>query len=98
MLPDKRLLVLAGATHGPEVPFKLFVADPMRETAKPIGTLAGVTGPGDKMKTETGKAEGVTLLDVTGKSASAVIPSTPWWTVRPISQSLRSRVRTDVGG
>ena len=73
MLPDKRLLVLAGATNGPEVPFKLFVADPMKETAKPIGTLAGVTGPGKKMKTDGGKAEGVTLLDVAGKSASAVI-------------------------
>jgi hypothetical protein len=73
MLPDKRLLVLAGAGHGEEVPFKLYVADPIKETVKPIGTLATVTGPGKKGKMTTGKAEGVTLLDVTGEAASAVI-------------------------
>jgi hypothetical protein len=72
MLPDKRLLVLAGAGHGEEVLFKLYVADPIKETVKPIGTLATVTGPGKKGKIATGKAEGVTLLDVTGGAASAV--------------------------
>ena len=42
-LPDKRLLVVAGAAHGPEVPFKLFVVDPAKGKVTPIGPLAAVT-------------------------------------------------------
>jgi uncharacterized protein DUF3616 len=71
-LPDKRLLVVAGAGHGPEVPFKLFIVDPAKETVTPIGPLAAVTQQVDgKMK--TGKAEGVTVLETTGDKAQIVI-------------------------
>jgi hypothetical protein len=71
-LPDKRLLVVAGAAHGPEVPFKLFVVDPAKDKVTPIGPLAAVTGQVDgEMK--TGKAEGVTVLDMTGDKAQIVI-------------------------
>lgn len=76
-LPDGRLLVLAGAPNGDEVPFKLFVADPERNTAKLIGMLPEVQGKGkDKNgrdKVVTGKAEGVTLMEVEAGSAQAVI-------------------------
>jgi len=71
-LPDKRLLVVAGAAHGPEVPFKLFVVDPAKEAVTPIGPLAAVTQQVDgKMK--TGKAEGVTVLETTGDKAQIVV-------------------------
>jgi hypothetical protein len=71
-LPDKRLLVVAGAAHGPEVPFKLFVVDPAKEKVTPIGPLAAVTQQVDgEMK--TGKAEGVTVLDMTADKAQIVI-------------------------
>jgi Protein of unknown function (DUF3616) len=71
-LPDKRLLVVAGAAHGPEVPFKLFVVDPARETVTPVGRLTAVTQQVDgEMK--TGKAEGVTLLDTTADKAQIVV-------------------------
>jgi len=71
-LPDKRLLVVAGAAHGPEVPFKLFVVDPAKGKVAPIGPLAAVTQPVDgEMK--TGKAEGVTVLDMTADKAQIVI-------------------------
>ncbi|WP_244608095.1 DUF6910 family protein [Bradyrhizobium algeriense] len=71
-LPDKRLLVVAGAAHGPEVPFKLFVVDPAKDKVTRIGPLAAVTGQVDgEMK--TGKAEGVTVLDMTGDKAQIVI-------------------------
>ncbi|MEH2521142.1 hypothetical protein V1279_006715 [Bradyrhizobium sp. AZCC 1610] len=72
LLPDKRLLVVAGAAHGPEVPFKLFVVDPAEETVTPIGTLAAVTQQVDG-ETKTGKAEGVTVLDMTGDKAQIVV-------------------------
>jgi hypothetical protein len=71
-LPDKRLLVVAGAAHGPEVPFKLFVVDPAKETVTPIGTLAAVTQQVDgEMK--TGKAEGVTILETTADTTQIVV-------------------------
>jgi hypothetical protein len=71
-LPDGRLLVLSGAPSGDEVPFKLFVADPGRNMAKPVGTLVEVTQEveGELVK---GKAEGVTLLEVAAGTAQAVI-------------------------
>jgi hypothetical protein len=71
-LPDKRLLVVAGAGHGPEVPFKLFVVDPAKGKVTPVGPLAAVTGQVDgEMK--TGKAEGVTVIDMTGDKAQIVV-------------------------
>jgi len=71
-LPDKRLLVVAGAAHGPEVPFKLFVVDPAKGKVTSIGPLTAVTGQVDR-ETKTGKAEGVTILDMTGDKAQIVI-------------------------
>jgi hypothetical protein len=71
-LPDKRLLVVAGAAHGEEVPFKLFVVDPAKAKATSIGPLAAVTEQVDG-KTKTGKAEGVTVLDLTGDKAQIVV-------------------------
>jgi hypothetical protein len=70
VLPDKRLLVLAGAAEGPEVTFRLFVVDPAKEKVTPIGPLPAVTAPG---VTETGKAEGVTVLDMAGDKAQIVV-------------------------
>jgi hypothetical protein len=71
-LPDKRLLVVAGAAHGPEVPFKLFVVDPANGKVTPLGPLVTVTQQVDgEMK--TGKAEGVTVLDMTGDKAQIVV-------------------------
>jgi hypothetical protein len=71
-LPDKRLLVVAGAAEGPEVPFQLFVVDPAKEEVTPIGPLPAVTQPVDG-KTETGKAEGVTVLDIAEDRAQIVV-------------------------
>lgn len=71
-LPGKRLLIVAGAAHGPEVPFKLFVVDPAKGKVTPIGPLAAVTQQVDgEMK--TGKAEGVTVLETTGDEAQIVV-------------------------
>jgi Protein of unknown function (DUF3616) len=71
-LPDKRLLVIAGAAHGPEVPFKLFVVDPDKETVTPLEQLAEVRQRVDgEMK--TGKAEGVTVLETTARKAQIVV-------------------------
>jgi hypothetical protein len=72
MLPDQRLLVVAGAAHGPEVPFQLLVVDPANGDAKPIGSLAEIKQPVDG-KITTGKAEGVTVLDATTDKAQIVI-------------------------
>ena len=69
-LPDKRLLVVAGAPEGPEVTFQLFVVDPAKETVAPVGPLPAVTEPGD---TQAGKAEGVTVLDMTQDRAQIVV-------------------------
>jgi len=71
-LPDKRLLVLAGADHGPEVPFRLFVVDPANGEAKPIGSLAEVKQL-SAGRMETGKAEGVTVLDGASDQAQLVV-------------------------
>jgi hypothetical protein len=71
-LPDKRLLVVAGAAHGPEIPFQLFVVDPDKGKVTPFGPLSTVTQAVDG-KQETGKAEGVTVLDIAGDKAQVVI-------------------------
>jgi hypothetical protein len=71
-LPDKRLLVVAGAPEGPEVTFQLFVVDPAKEKVTPIGPLQTVTQPVDG-KTKTGKAEGVTVLDIVDEKARIVV-------------------------
>jgi hypothetical protein len=74
-LPDKRLLVVPAPAHGPEVPFKLFVVDPAKDTVTPIGTLAAVTQQVDgKMK--TAKAEGVTVFRDDGRQGADISPTT----------------------
>ena len=73
-LPLRELVedLVAGAAHGPEVPFKLFIVDPAKDKVTPIGPLAAVTGQVDgEMK--TGKAEGVTVLDMKGDKAQIVV-------------------------
>ena len=72
LLPDKRLLVVAGAAHSPEVPFQLLVIDPANGDAKPIGPLAEIKQPVERTMT-TGKAEGVTVLDATADKAQIVV-------------------------
>lgn len=72
-LPDKRLLVLGGvAQQGPVVPYKLFVVDPTNGTTTPIGPLAAVTQQVDG-ETKTGKAEGLTVLEMTANKAKIVV-------------------------
>jgi hypothetical protein len=71
-LPDKRLLVVAGAPEGPEVTFRLLVVDPVKEKVTPIAPLPAVTGRVDG-ETVTGKAEGVTVLDIAGDKAQIVV-------------------------
>jgi hypothetical protein len=73
-LPDKRLLVVAGAAHGDEVPFKLFVVDPAKANGdvKLIRLLPEVKQSVDGKPT-LGKAEGVTVLDVTANRAQIVV-------------------------
>jgi hypothetical protein len=72
MLPDKRLLILAGATEGDEVPFRIFVFNPADRTKLELGTLPAVTGV-IKNKLETGKAEGITVLDMDADNIRAVV-------------------------
>lgn len=71
-LPGGRLLILAGAAHGPEVPFKLFVFNSATKSDL-VGTLPAVDGPGKDNKNELGKAEAVTVLAATPERASIVI-------------------------
>jgi hypothetical protein len=71
-LPDKRLLVIAGAPEGPEVTFRLLVVDPVKENVTPIAPLPAVKGRADG-KTVTGKAEGVTVLDIAEDRAQIVV-------------------------
>ncbi|MBO4227123.1 DUF3616 domain-containing protein [Bradyrhizobium neotropicale] len=72
LLPDNRLLIIAGAPHGKEVPFRLFVVDPAVGDVKPFGELAAVTQrDGQEMK--TGKLEGVTVLETAADKARIVV-------------------------
>jgi hypothetical protein len=73
-LPDKRLLVVAGAVHKPEVPFKLFLVNPDTGTVLKVGLLPEVKQPvPGEPEMVIGKAEGVTIRDVTGDKARVVI-------------------------
>jgi len=72
VLPDKRLLVLAGATEGPELAFRVFIADPDDGSTRELGTLPTVTGTvGDEQV--TGKAEGITVLDIDADRIRAAV-------------------------
>jgi hypothetical protein len=72
VLPDKRLLVLAGAAEGPEVPFRVFIANPADGKTQDLGTLPAVTGIVDNVQV-TGKAEGITVLDSDAERIRAVV-------------------------
>jgi hypothetical protein len=72
VLADKRLLVLAGATEGPEVAFRVFIADPADGSTRELGTLPAVTGSVDNAQV-TGKAEGITVLDMDADRIRAVV-------------------------
>jgi hypothetical protein len=72
VLPDKRLLVLAGATEGPEVAFRVFIADPADGGTRELGTLPPVTGTVDNVQV-TGKAEGITVLEIDADRIRATV-------------------------
>lgn len=72
MLPDRRLIVLAGAAQGPEVPFKLFIVDTDSKTKTLLGQLPEVRQPVDGTL-EIGKAEAVAVLDTTADRARLMV-------------------------
>lgn len=81
MLPDKRLLILAGATEGPELPFHVFIFNPADRAKTNVDPASGVIDLGTlpavkevvKNKEETGKAEGITMLDMDADKIRAVV-------------------------
>ncbi|HXO67394.1 MAG TPA: DUF3616 domain-containing protein, partial [Bradyrhizobium sp.] len=72
VLPGKRLLVLAGATEGPEVAFRVFIADPDDGSTRELGALPAVTGTVDNEQV-TVKAEAITVLDIDADRIRAVV-------------------------
>jgi hypothetical protein len=72
VLPDKRLLILAGVTEGKELPFRIFIFDPANLAKLELGTLPAVTEV-IKNKVETGKAEGIAVLDMDADNIRAVV-------------------------
>jgi Protein of unknown function (DUF3616) len=89
MLPDKRLLVLAGAAHGQEVTFKMFVIDTNSRTARLVGPLPQVKQLVDG-EVELGKAEAVTIRRGRSYMAFAITRSCPSSTGPP-SSTVRCR-------
>jgi hypothetical protein len=67
-LPDGRILVLAGPAQGQDLSYKLYLADPRTEGKTELGTLEGISEDG-----KTGKAEGLTVLDVTGNTVKFLV-------------------------
>jgi hypothetical protein len=73
-LPDKRLLVLAGAPEGPAVAYRLFAVDPGNRTVKPLKQLPSVERvEGKKKEKKLGKAEAITVLDATADQVRVLI-------------------------
>jgi len=72
ILPDKRILVLAGPVQEQEISFRLYVADPVARTARPVGTLPKIERTIDG-KRVLGKPEVVTVLDATQDGVSIVV-------------------------
>jgi hypothetical protein len=72
VLSDKRLLVLAGATEGPEVPFHVFIVNPADGGKLDLGALPAVTQTVDG-ELKTGKAEGITVLDMDADQIRAAV-------------------------
>jgi hypothetical protein len=71
-LPDGRLLVLAGPAQSADQSFKLYIADPATGTKEELGTLETISQKVDGEKT-TGKAEGLTVLDMGDHKATFVV-------------------------
>jgi hypothetical protein len=71
VLPDKRLLILAG-DEDPGVPFRIFIFNPADGTKDERGTLPAVTAKVEG-KEETGKAEAITVLDMDANNIRAVV-------------------------
>lgn len=72
LLPDKRLLILAGAVNGPEVPFTVAVFDPATEQVALTMPLPAVEGMVNGKK-KLGKAEAIAVLDATAQEARVVL-------------------------
>jgi hypothetical protein len=73
LMPDKTsLLVLAGATHGTEVPFRLFTFDLAKGTLTDLGVLPPVIET-VKNKPVTGKAEAITVLEADAEKIIATV-------------------------
>jgi hypothetical protein len=72
VLPDKRLLILAGATERPELPFGIFIFNPADGSKDELGTLPAVTQVIDNEQV-SGKAEGITVLDMDANNIRAVV-------------------------
>jgi hypothetical protein len=73
LMPDKKgLLVLAGATHGAEVPFHVFSFDFSSGKPSDLGALPLVQGTVDG-KLVTGKAEAITVLEADPEKIIAAV-------------------------
>jgi hypothetical protein len=72
VLADKRLLILAGAPEGPELPFRIFIFNPADGTKDERGTFPAVTQMVEN-KQVTGKAEAITVLDMDANNIRAVV-------------------------
>ncbi len=72
ILPDGRLLVLAGPPQDQNVPFRLYLANPDTRTATPIGTLPAIERVIEGKKV-LGKAEVVTILELTPDGVSIMV-------------------------
>jgi hypothetical protein len=72
VLPDRRLLILAGAEDPKEEPSRIVIFNPADRTKDELGTLPAVTAK-VKGKDETGKAEGITVLDMDANNIRAVV-------------------------
>lgn len=67
-LKDGRILVLAGSAQDQDVTYKLYIADPKTKGETELGTLESISDDGT-----TGKAEGLTVFDVTGNTAKFLV-------------------------
>lgn len=64
LLPDRRLLILAGAAYGAELPYSIFVVDP---------TGANLQELLSQQSDQRTRAEGMTVLEATDKEIRLLI-------------------------
>jgi hypothetical protein len=67
-LPDGRILVLAGPAQDQDVTYKLYIANPATNGNTELGTLESISKDGT-----IGKAEGLTVIEVTGNKAKLLV-------------------------